>query len=270
MPDNAYFFLKLLGSGATSQVYLVREQGTNLLYACKKSSHVPWLRAESDLLRRVSHPLFPAWKDYYETEGEACLVMEYLEGKSLRQLLAEGERPQEREALALLRSLAEGLSYLHARKPPLVYKDLKPSNIMIGPDGEVRLLDLGAAALRRGWKIGTPGYSAPELLSGTGEPGPENDVYSLGVLGKELLVPGEGMGTPPYLADLLERCVQPDPRQRPPDALAFLRALDRYSRAAPPGRILLSLQVIFSRKRNKQVFFEKNIYKNGCETDFFA
>lgn len=281
--QDVYEIRSLLGRGATSVVYCVRKQDTGKFFACKCSGQTKWLKAEADLLERISHPLFPRWEAFEADSRGAYLVMEYIPGSSLAAFKRrEGAFPVQ-EAVRICRALAEGLVYLQEQNPPLIYKDLKPENVMLEPGGGVRLLDLGAAAVRKGWRIGTPGFSAPELFACKDAASPASDVYSLGRLMEWMLTgdhphggeePGEAEARPdkalPGLQTVLERCVCEDPRERLPDARAFLTALGALW---PPdtfaGR-LRRFQGIFGQKRYKQPVFEKNIYKNGNKPDFFA
>ncbi len=281
--EKGYRLLSLLGTGATSQVFCVEETESGERFACKYSRQADWLKAESDLLRQLEHPIFPRWKGFWSEPSGACLVMEYLTGGSLQKLLRRKGILTQKEAVRIMIALTEGVAYLHGRVPPVVYRDLKPSNVMIGEDGTVRLFDLGAASVGNAWRAGTPGYSAPELLR-QGEPsGPSSDVYSLGILLYRMLTGVRPMSGPPALLplrafsrkvsygmeEIVQGCVKEDPRQRIPDARALLSYLRPYENPSPMGVFLRELRACCSLRSPHKIFFEKNIHKTPSETDFF-
>ena len=108
---------------------------------------------------------------YYVETGEYCyLIMEYIKGQSLGELLRSGKRFSLREILALGKEIARVLEYLHSRKPPVCYGDLKPDNLMFSETGHLYLIDLGSAMFDHGKRKqiceGTKGYAAPEQYQG--------------------------------------------------------------------------------------------------------
>jgi serine/threonine protein kinase len=141
--------------------------------------------AEAQLLAGLDHPNLVHLYDAIDSDDAAVLVMEFVDGPSLAEVLNAGPLPADRVAL-LGSQLARGLAYLHVRG--VVHRDVKPANILLAPDGAARLGDFGIARLVdatrltvTGQSIGTPTYMSPEQLTG-GAVGPETDVYALGLV----------------------------------------------------------------------------------------
>lgn len=179
---SCYRILRVVGEGAFSQVYLV-EDGNGKQYACKASREVNMLRREAELLGQLYHPLFPAYAGYGESEGMGRLFMEYIPGRNLGQLarLRGGISP--RQAIRIAEELADGMRYLHERQPVILYRDLKPDNIMVCEDGHIKIIDLGCACcldMQGGARVGTPGFAPPEQLDTGQGAGIYSDVYGLG------------------------------------------------------------------------------------------
>ncbi|HYF64429.1 MAG TPA: bifunctional serine/threonine-protein kinase/formylglycine-generating enzyme family protein, partial [Herpetosiphonaceae bacterium] len=150
-------------------------------------------RREAALLARLSHPNLPRVIDQFEWEGQQFLVMEYVEGHTLRKELEQRNEPVPIEtAMAWFEQLASVLGYLHSQDPPIIYRDLKPTNVMIRPDGRIALIDFGIARLYKPGQsadtavYGTPGYAPPEQY-GVGQTDARSDVFSLAMLFHEML-----------------------------------------------------------------------------------
>lgn len=178
-----YKLYKLLGEGAFARVYLA-EDLSGRLYACKVSPRGELLAREAGF-QKVSacHPLFPAFYDFWrEEDGGGCLLMEYVPGENLESVLKREGALSCRRAAEIGYHLAEGLEYLHHRREPLVFRDVKPSNVMLMPEGGVKLLDFGCACSPGicADRAGTPGFGAPEQFEQDRELTSAADVYGLG------------------------------------------------------------------------------------------
>lgn len=146
---------------------------------------------ESDMLASLSHPAIPSIFDYFPSKMRAYLVMEYINGRDLDAVV---NASNQRLPVSLVEQwaveLCDVLGYLHQQEPePIVFRDVKPSNIMIDQHGRLRLVDFGIAKIfqqgQKGTMIGTEGYSAPEQYKG--EASPSSDVYGIGATLHHLL-----------------------------------------------------------------------------------
>lgn len=175
-----YCVIELLGQGGGGHLYLARDLELGQLWAVKE---IPLSgKKEAKLLRLLEHPSLPKMVDYLE-RGEFCyLVMEYIRGRSLGEWLREGRSFSFTEIMEFGIGAAQVLNYLHTRKPPVYYGDLKPDNLMLSKDGRLYLVDLGSAVFgyceNHRLCMGTEGYAAPEQYQGNMSAA--SDVYALG------------------------------------------------------------------------------------------
>lgn len=268
--------LQVKGKGAFSQVYCVKEVVTGRIYACKVSEKQEMLCRESILLRKIEHPLFPKFHDYRQGKNYSFLFMEYVSGENLKELIAAQGVLSERRAITIAVELAGGLQYLHELNPPVLYRDLKPDNIMVGDSGEIRLLDLGSAdisAPSRRVITGTPGFAAPEQWSMDGKVGFYSDVYGLAEV-MYYMMTGTGTGNAYEsmvrvripgqkvhrgVEILLEECLRRDICERIPDMRYFLQRLKPYYLEDKGTIRKLEIAARFAGKRAGEYVFEKNV-----------
>jgi len=148
---------------------------------------------EAYLLVDLSHPSLPKIHDHFEEGGRWYLVMDFIEGENLEKYLekAPGGRLPLKETLKIGMKLSHVLHYLHSHRPPIIFRDLKPTNVMRTPTGEIYLIDFGIARLFKAGQAqdtvsyGSVGYSAPEQFGKLTTP--QSDIYSLGALLHQLL-----------------------------------------------------------------------------------
>ncbi len=191
---HKYEILRPIAEGGMGSVYLVKDLHLNRLAAVKisKCKGREFAYGEMEVLKSLSHPALPVIIDFFEEEGSFCIVMEYVEGITLEQYLRKFGKVEIRQAVLWGAELADVLGYLHKQRPAIIYRDLKPANIMIQPDGRLKLVDFGAALISecriKGGELlmGTPGYSAPEQWQGKNVC-KESDIYGLGAVLHELL-----------------------------------------------------------------------------------
>lgn len=240
-----YQLLQMLGAGSTARVYLARKEATGETYALKYGGSLDLIRREAEVLKRLEHTCFPRWIEDGKQAAGAWLVMEYIPGVTLQQLMEQYPAGMpEQMALGIAMDVAAGLAYLHSCQPAYIYRDLKAANVMITLEGRARLVDLGAAICspqpREGvCRAGTYGYSAPEQFWEGSLLTPACDVYAMGKL-LFFMLSGQDPGKPPYdiggyfrrhyglgkqYKQMLERCLQPDPQLRCPDGTFLLRNL---------------------------------------------
>lgn len=208
--EGKYEIQKILGEGASGMVYLAWDRHLSRQVAVKKQKQNESLddksfRQELTMLKELRHSMLPVLYDYFWEDGW-YLVMEYVPGISLHNYIVEMGKIEEKQVLIWALQIAEFLCYLHDRKPAVIYRDLKPDNILVCPDGKVRLIDLGAAYCKQRSadenKIlaGTVGYAAPEQIGLEIEEGysdERSDIYTFGRTLYHMLT-GHDPSTPPY------------------------------------------------------------------------
>ena len=248
--DGKYKILNEIGHGGMSNVYLAINEKANKPWAVKevrKSLNRDFnllrqsLIMETDLLKKLRHPNLPSIIDVIDSDENFLIVMDYIEGNTLGRLLdEEGAQLQEKVADWALQ-LCDVLDYLHTRPSPVIYRDMKPSNVMLRSDGSVVLIDFGTA---REFKeknvadtccLGTNGYAAPEQFGGMGQTDARTDIYCLGTTMYHL-VTGHSPSEPPYeiypitewnprLSTGLERIIQKCTQKNPEDRYQTVREL---------------------------------------------
>lgn len=255
--DGKYKILNVVGKGGMSVVYLAMNERANKQWAIKEvrkdgmqSFEVVEqnLVAETDLLKKLNHPHLPSIIDVIDCDDTFLIVMDYIEGNPLSKALETSGAQNQDDVIEWAKQLCDVLGYLHSRKPPIIYRDMKPSNVMLKPDGNVMLIDFGTA---REFKyssvadttcLGTQGYAAPEQFGGHGQTDARTDIYCLGATMYHL-VTGHNPATPPYemypirqwnpmlssgLEEIILKCTQRNPEDRYQSCAELLYALDHY------------------------------------------
>lgn len=192
-----YEIRKLIGQGGMSTVYRVRELNTRQILAIKdvkrsardKNQIVEQsLAAEGRMLMQLSHPRLPKIHEIIENDNSIMLVMDFIQGESLDRVLnREGAQPVQR-TMEWGMQLCEVLHYLHSQPTPIIYRDMKPANVMLQPDGQLKMIDFGTARTQKVGVamqadtvcIGTEGFAAPEQFGGIGQSTARTDIYCLG------------------------------------------------------------------------------------------
>ena len=269
--QGRYRVLGTLGLGGFSTVYKARDlrfPTVEKLCAIKEMvifTADPQLRAqtiqsfeqEASMLAVLNHPSIPLVSDYFTDGNRSYLVLELVEGKNLEQILEDTtEMIDQPLALGWALQVAEALVHLHSQKPqPVIFRDLKPSNIMLDKDKRIRLIDFGIAKLFeadqvRGTMIGTEGYTPPEQYRG--EATPAADVYAFGATLHHLLTRQDPRHETPFtfgerpirLANprispafeaIIMRCLAYDAKDRFPDAMVLKEELLTISEQGGEG-----------------------------------
>ncbi|MEN9936778.1 MAG: hypothetical protein RLZZ387_3357 [Chloroflexota bacterium] len=253
-----YRIVALIGRGGMGAVYRAQRLADGTIWALKEMRPPDDISAaeleenrklfeqEAKLLSALSHPNLPVIADYFDNRGRPVLVMEFVPGQPLEDRIHEANAPMmEQEALAYGIQVARVLHYLHTRTPPIIYRDLKPSNIMLTPEGVVKLIDFGVARTYKARKskdtvaMGSAGYAPPEQY-GKGQTDARSDVYALGATLLHLLsaMPPIPLQTPDpgsirklnpsvdaRTEKVLIKAMALDPAQRYRDAAEFEKAL---------------------------------------------
>jgi serine/threonine protein kinase len=264
----------LLGSGGFSVVYRARDrqeggrnvalkrislQGLNAEEAIEATST---FNREVNVLSTLAHPQIPRLYDHFNDQHHWYLVLEYIEGQTLEAFLAtreaSGKPLRIDEILAIALQLCTVLDYLHRCQPPIVFRDLKPGNILRTSDDKLYLIDFGIARryqpgqTQDTQRLGSPGYAAPEQY-GRAQTTPQADIYSLGALLRFLLSgqnPAESpLGVPSLrlngqpgsatLEQLVAHMLLPNPSERPAGVRAVVETLDQIKQQVGAGRIWL-------------------------------
>lgn len=237
--NNNYKIIKPIGKGGMGNVYLAENLSKHALCAVKEQSAQGKGRelvfSEINIQKKLNHPALPHIYEFCETDGCLYIVMEYIEGRTLDSLLNEKGCFEEAHVIDWAKQLTDILIYLHHLAEPIVYRDLKPSNIMLDPQGKIHLIDFGIAqeyqrAEGEGGKLMalTRGYAAPEQYNERYRADVRTDIYSLGVTLHYLLT-GKNPLKPPYhfervrklnpalsyaAESILKKCLQPNPDRR--------------------------------------------------------
>ena len=201
-----YIIVRKVGGGGMGAVYQATDQRIQgKLWAIKEMSDaaitnpldrqqaIDAFRREAQLLATLDHGNLPKVSDYFTEGGRHYLVMGFVQGRTLEEVLhsAPGFLAED-EVVGWAAQLCDVLAYLHSRQPPVIFRDLKPDNIMLDSEGRIKLIDFGIARLFQPGKgkdtrvMGTPGYAAPEQY-GTGQTDARSDIYALGVTLHQLL-----------------------------------------------------------------------------------
>jgi len=243
-----YTVVKQIGGGAMKKVYLaedsrlasrqcaVAEMLDNYSNPEEQQHAAQAFQRECDLLATLDNQHIPKIYDHFSEDHRHYLVMEYVEGLTLEKMLSStGGSLGENALIDLTRQILDTLSYLHGLGPPVIYRDLKPSNIMITSDGRIKLVDFGIARnfepSRTATMIGTQGYAAPEQYRGKAEP--RSDIYGLGAVMHHAITgrdptseapfsfPSVGHLRPdarPDLGKLIDQALSYEPQNRPASA----------------------------------------------------
>lgn len=257
---NKYRVTRLIAGGGMAWVYEVEELRPDgkYIWAMKElradtvdpatlEEHRKLFEQEANILVRLSHPNLPVVSAFFEDRGRSYLVMEFVHGESLEKRLQHANAPLlEGMVLDWAIQITEVLHYLHSRPAPIIFRDLKPSNVMVTLDGSIKLIDFGIARTYKAGQrkdtitMGSENYAAPEQWGKT-QTDPRADIYSLGATMYHLLtnvpplpafvptprVPAQQYN--PALSDrtaaVIEKAMMEDREQRYLSALAMREAL---------------------------------------------
>jgi len=218
IPEKQWAIKELWDFGDPSTRHLVQEQ----------------FEREASILATLDHPNLPRITDFFVENHKKYLVMDYVEGKTLEKMILEKGGPLDVEFVyKVADQILDVLEYLHGQDPPVIFRDLKPANVMITPDERVKLIDFGIARIFHAGKekdtivMGTPGYAAPEQY-GRGQSSPQSDIYGFGatlyycVTGKDPadnpfhfdLPSSINPKVPPQMDKAILRCVQMEAEKR--------------------------------------------------------
>lgn len=267
--DGKYEVLKLIGRGGFYTTYLVRNIHVNKAWAMKvcdkKNRHYsPAMRenilTEPYMMQKLDHPAIPKVVDIIEDEESLFIVRDYIEGETLETIVKMyGAQPADK-VIEWGKQMCSALGYLHSQNPPLIYRDMKPANTILKPDGSVKFIDFG---IMRAYKpnqssdtccLGTKGYAAPEQFGGS-QTDARTDIFGLGMT-MFRLVTGINPTEPPYeikpiclvnpnlpkgLEYIISKCTQPNPAERYQSCDELMADLNNYLGLPKPKGIFEKL-----------------------------
>ena len=234
--DDKYEILKEIGRGGMSIIYLAMDKRLNKQWAVKEIRKkgsgkndeivVNSLLAEANMMKKLDHPALPRIVDIIDNGITIYVVMDYIEGESLDKILNEYGSQSEEMVIGWAKQLCDALGYLHMQNPPIIYRDMKPANIMLKPEGNIKIIDFGIAReykeqnLADTTVLGTKGYAPPEQYSGQTDA--RSDIFALGMTMHHLLTgvdPRSGDAYAPVrqwnpelsegIEIIIDRCVEP-------------------------------------------------------------
>jgi serine/threonine protein kinase len=196
--SDRYTILNLIGRGGMGAVYRVSRASDGTIWALKEMRPQGELSGEeliearqlfereAQLLQALNHPSLPIVAELFTNDGRPTMVMEFVPGQTLEHRIRDANAPLlKSDAIGYGIQLCRVLHYLHTQNPPIIYRDLKPSNVMLTPDGLLKLIDFGVARTHKRGKskdtvaMGSAGYAPPEQY-GKGQTDARSDIYALG------------------------------------------------------------------------------------------
>ena len=208
--NNRYEILDLIGTGGMSTVWLATDRNVKRLWAVKDiSKNDPKYKltvneqktlSEIEIMRKLNHPALPRIVDVIDEEDDIFVIMDYIEGENLGTLLEKYGVQKEPVVVSWMLEVCDILTYLHSQNPPIIYRDIKPNNLMLDKDGHIKIIDFGIAREYKGGKadtmpLGTKGYASPEHF--TKHTDERSDVFTVGATAYQLLT-GKDPTEPPY------------------------------------------------------------------------
>ncbi len=250
-----YLIQRTIGQGGMGAVYqakdlkrqticAIKEMSLSMVPAEERQQAIQNFKIEAKILWGLNHPNLPAFHGFFTENQRYFMVMEYIDGHTLEELLERNGAPfSERRVLGWARQLCDVLEYLHSQNPPIIFRDMKPGNIMLTRDGRIKLIDFGIARFFRPSSsqdtqlLGTPGFAPPEQY-GKAQTDERSDIYSLAMTLFQLLTntlseTGFGVGdvrainpqVSQVVARALEKATSLKPEERYDSVAAFRRAL---------------------------------------------
>jgi len=213
--QDRYEILALIAIGGMGAVYLARDRRFSTatrnvaVKEINNSTGAPRLHQigiknferEANILASLSHPSIPKIFDFFSEGRRSYLIQEFVKGQSLEDLMEIYRQPfSSEQVIDWAMQVCDVLAYLHTQSPPVIFRDIKPANLMLRPDGRIMVIDFGIAKVfehdHRGTMIGTEGYSPPEQYRGSAEP--RGDLYALGATMHHLLTARDPRLEPPF------------------------------------------------------------------------
>lgn len=275
--NNKYEILTIIGQGGMSKVWLAKDLNLNKQWAVKEINkasagyrntvdETKTLR-EIEIMKSLDHAALPRIVDVIDDEAILCVVMDYIQGETLQSVLNMYGPQPESAVVTWMLEVCDILTYLHSQKPPIIYRDIKPSNLMLNYDGHIRIIDFGIAREYKGkgdtMPLGSEGYASPEHF--TKNTDVRSDVYTVGSTMYALLT-GKDQTMPPYyiqplrkvnpslsqgLEKIIQKATKKDPDERYQSAAELANALESYEKL--DDAYITGLQKSLSRYRRRLI-----------------
>lgn len=272
---SRYRVVRRIGGGGMKQVYLAEdtrlanrscalaEMIDSFADLAERQTAAASFQREADMLAGLEHENIVRIYDRLSDSNRHFLVMEYVEGETLERKLeaAADKKLDEKTVVEAALQILGALEYLHGQSPPVVYRDLKPANVMVRANGRIKLIDFGIARLfvpkKTATMVGTQGYAPPEQYEGKAEP--RSDLYALGVTMFHLLTGWDPALHPPFmfppiqslrsdlnpaLAALIGEAMALDPSRRMANAPEFRRRLENIAGQPPQPSLRIPRAVV--------------------------
>ena len=190
--DGKYKILERIGSGGMSTVWLAMDTTLNKQWAIKEiNKHTVEYRStvnedqtlsEIEIMKKLSHPALPRIVSVIDSANSLCVVMDYIEGQSLAEIIEMYGKQNAETVVPWILDICDIVNYLHHQDPPIIYRDMKPSNVMLSREGNIRIIDFGIAREYKAGQndtvpLGTRGYASPEHF--TQKTDARSDVYTI-------------------------------------------------------------------------------------------
>ncbi len=226
------------------KICAIKEMSLSMVSSDEQEQAIQNFKDEAKMLWALNHPNLPSFTGFFSQNQRYFLVMEYIDGYTLEDLLERNGAPfPERRVLRWARQLCDVLEYLHSQNPPIIFRDMKPGNIMLTREGQIKLIDFGIARFFRPTNspdtqlLGTPGFAPPEQY-GSAQTDERSDIYALGMTLFQLLtntLSEKGFGLKdvrainpqisPMVARALEKATALELEERYESVAAFRHAL---------------------------------------------
>lgn len=259
MIGGKYEILRQLQSGGMSHIYVAMKHNLNKTWCVKElvknpedsqmNIKIQQALTEAKIMAKLKHEFLPSIVDVFDEEEALYIVMDFIEGDNLKTVMQKKGAQTQEDVIKWAKQLTRVLMYLHSQDPPIIYRDMKPNNIMLKPDGDIKLIDFGIAkefketTSKDTFMFATNGYGAPEQCVG-GKTDIRSDIYSLGITLFYLLTNCDPQQEPynripirqinPTLSGGIEniilKCTQYHPDERYQSANDLLYSLENYQK----------------------------------------
>ncbi|GKU24604.1 serine/threonine-protein kinase [Clostridium folliculivorans] len=280
--DDKYEVKKIIGSGGMGTVYLCKNIRLDNFWAIKETEKCDNLNidilSECNILKNLNHTGIPRIVDIFYENSYFYLVEDYIKGKTLFEYIKDEQQIEVETIKTIILEISEIIDYLHSLNPPIIYRDLKPSNIIINPSGKVFLVDFGISKIYKADSdsdticMGSSGYAAPEQ-HGLAQSCKQTDIYGMGMVmyfmltGKVPFSGAEPLFDENYNGNLnedfiriIKKCIQPEIKDRYPSVhdlkkeIIELSIIEKYDKTVLLNNSMGKIKKVKKKFRIKKIF----------------